>query len=114
METQAKIDGTPETNDVVDFICKGYTVLKKAEADGKIDWTDAALLLELVPLIGPAISGAEKVPAELLDLDSAEGSALLARIAKDLGETPEKAKLIVEGSIQMLLGGLKVVQGWKA
>lgn len=107
-QSTEQIIGTPEIDQLVDLVVAGYKAVQAARADGKIDVSDAGLLLTLIPLIGPAVVGLEKAPAELMDLTTEEGLALLARASGILGEQPEKVKEIAEGVIQMVAGGIKV------
>lgn len=110
----AAIHGTPETDQVVDLIVATYKAVQQARADGKLDMNDVSFLMPVFPLVVPAIDKIQNIPAELLDLDTAEGGALLARAAALLGEQPEKVKLIAEGAIEVVAGGLKIFRGIRA
>lgn len=108
--------GTPATDLLVDLLGDIVVDVKKAMADGKLDWNDAAFFMPLIgkiPAVGEKIS---QVPGELKDLDSSEAVALLAKVAAKAGEVDnsEKVKLIVEGVVQIALGGMKIAQGMKA
>lgn len=75
--------GVKETKEaLVGLIVLGAAVqraAKKAKADGKIDWADAPIVIELASdqglkkAVTDAVEGAEKIPAEIKDLSVVEG-----------------------------------------
>lgn len=83
---------------VSDIIEAGVEVAK----DGKIGLDDAAVLVKLLPKIGPAIAGAGDIPAELEDLSSEEVVELAAAVAGELSVESEKAKQIIAASFKVL------------
>lgn len=114
METK-NIAGTPETNELVDLLGDIYLAIRKA-APGGFDWTDAGFFMPLIGKFPQAFDKINQVPAELRDLDTAEGQALLTLVGAKIGgiEDSEKLRLIVEGVFQIVLGGFKVYSGLKA
>ena len=115
METQ-NVVGTPGTDLLVDLLGDIVIDVKKAMADGKIDWNDAAFFMPLVGKIPAVGAKIQEIPGELKDLDSAEAVALLSKVAAKAGEVEnsEKVKKIVEGVVQICLGGFKIFEGLKA
>lgn len=56
--------------------------LKKVLADGKIGFGDVGVIFDLLgqfQVLNAGLQGADQVPAELKDLDSAEAEVLVAR-----------------------------------
>jgi len=115
VETQSVV-GTPATDLLVDLLGDIVIGVKKASSDGKFDWSDAGYFMPLISQIPQVAEKFPQVIPELKDLDSAEGIALLAKVAAKAGEVDnsEKVKLIVEGVVQVALGGMKIVSGLKA
>jgi hypothetical protein len=117
LETQAQeIDGTPATDALVDLLGDVVISVRKSLGDGKFDWSDAGFFMPLIPKIPMVAEQFPKVFPEIKDLDTAEGIALLAKVAAKAGEVDnsEKVRLIVEGVAQIALGGMKIVSGLKA
>lgn len=73
-------------------------------ADGKVGLDDLSHLMAALPKVIAAVEGADKIPAEVMDLDSAEGAALVADVATSLAIGDEKAKKVVLASLKTLLG----------
>jgi hypothetical protein len=110
------IAGTPETNELVDCLCEIYVDVKKAMDDGKLNFDDIPHFYPLLAKLPKAVDKINQVPAELRDLDSTEGQALLTLVASKLGlaDQTEKVRGIVEGVFQVVLGGLKIVSALRA
>ena len=110
-----QIVGTPQTDELVDFLAEIYVDVVKA-SEGGFNMNDIGYLLPIMQKAPVAIDKIFLVPAELKDLNSAEGAALLALVAAKVGlsQQPAKVKLIVEGVFQLALGGVKIVEGLKA
>lgn len=107
------IQGSPETDELVAGLADVYNGVKGSLKDGKLDASDVSHFLPLLQSLPKAVEGISKVPAELKDLDSAEGAALLAKVAEKigLGAEPAKVRLVVEGSFKVVEGGLKILEG---
>lgn len=69
--------GIKETKEMVLFIGAVGTAFAKAKEDGKITIDDAMLLIPLLGLAKDAFHGAEKIIAELKDLDKDEKKELI-------------------------------------
>lgn len=82
---------------------EGAKVVKLAKADGEIGVEDAALLMALVPHLGPAFTDIDQVVPELKDMDAAERQELLQFAAAELGEVLEEEKLVerVEAALRV-------------
>lgn len=78
-------------------------------ADKKIGLDDMAHLMVALPKVIAAAEGADKIPAEVLDLSTAEGLDLVASVATELSVGSEKAKEVVLASLEVLLGIRKIV-----
>ncbi len=85
---------------------------KAAMADGKIDVADFALLMALVPHVGPAFDDISSVPAELKDMDAAERQELLEFAAAELGGVLDEPKVIerVEAALRLALAANDLVK----
>jgi len=70
--------GTEETKDVLALGLSLGMAVDKSLADGKIDWSDAANLVDVVRTAPAAISGITNVPNELKDLSAEEKAELMA------------------------------------
>lgn len=78
-------------------------VLRTAKQnDGRIDAGDLGLLVNLFPLLGPAVEDLSLVDDELKDLDSAEAKRLLQFVASHVAGVveDEDKKKIIEKSIE--------------
>ena len=101
--------GVKETKEAVLAAVAVANAVKAATADGKVGLDDLAQLLVVLPKIAVAVDGADKIPAEVMDLDAAEGQELVASVAADLQVGSEKAKSIVLASLDLLISARKVV-----
>jgi dihydroorotate dehydrogenase len=108
-----QIVGTPNTDEVLAAIVEGIKGYKAASSDGKLDWTDFGYLMPVMAKLGPAVEDIKEVIPELKDLDSAEGAALIAKLASLSGEAGDKVKAVLEGLIQVVSGGLKIYGAFK-
>lgn len=89
-----------ETKDVISFGLLASKVLGDDLADGKMSVMELFGLLKLRGPAMEAISGANQIPAELLDLDSAEAAEIIAMIREAVGShvTSDDAKGIADDS----------------
>ena len=58
--------------------------------DGKVGFSDLALLTGIFPLIGPALDDLEKVPDELKALDDAGAKQIVDLVKKHVGEIADE------------------------
>lgn len=84
----------------IDLVTTLVNIVIQAKKDGKIDAADLALLMQLVPVIGPAATGFGEVVPELKDLSETEGAELIAYVAGKIGGLSIKAQAIVEKSLK--------------
>lgn len=105
---------TKELNDVIDFALAAVKVFYAAEADGKIDLNDLALLFPLIPSAQAALSGADQIPAELKDLDPTEAAELVARVMAGFTVSDPKARQIIDASLKFALDGFSLYKAIKA
>lgn len=110
--TEAK--DTKGLTEVVDAILTGISVFKQAEADGKIDLSDLGLLLQLVPVVGPAISDASDIPAELKDLSTEEAAALVAHVMVKLSLGNEHAQAVATEALKFAAQGFALYKAISA
>jgi hypothetical protein len=69
--------------------------VKQAKAnDGKIDMMDIGLLMQVIPLMGPAFEDIALVPKELKDLSLEEGKELQEMIVSEFGALISKEKVV--------------------
>lgn len=96
--------------EVVDLGLAGASIYKQAMADHKIDFSDAPLLLQLVPVVPPALEDIDKIPAEVSDLSSEELAALTAHVVQKLGVVDAKALEIIGGSLKVGSGVIQLLK----
>ena len=108
-----EVKDTKETKEVLDLVLTVAQVVQQAAADKKVDLADIGLLLQLVPVAGPALEGVKEIPAELADLSDAEGVDLVAHVAAKLAINDEHAKAIILASLKASVALWGVVQAIK-
>lgn len=89
-----------ETLEMVDGLLSVIDLVKKAEADGKIDLMDLPLILGVVPAIQPALDGAKLIPAELSHLSMEDAQSLVAHVMAKLAINNAKAVLVINESLK--------------
>jgi hypothetical protein len=103
-----------ETKEVIDLGLTIAEIVHEAKKDGKIDLSDAALLMKLVPVAGPGIQGIGQVPAELADLSAEEAAELSAHVMAKLALDDPKARDIVEKALKAAAANWALVQAIQA
>ena len=103
-------EGTKDLTEVVDLVLSAVDVGKLALADGKVDFNDLALLVALIPSVGPALDGLSNIPGELRDLTEQEGLDLAAHVMGRLSVEDPKARRIVEASLKAAVSAYGVVK----
>ena len=94
------------TKEVMAFLFAIGKVVKEAKQnDGKINVMDAALLMKVIPYVGPAFEDIADVVPEMKDLNQAEIDELVAYITKQVGEVIGKEKLL-----EQVTSGLEAVK----
>jgi hypothetical protein len=87
--------GIKNSKEVLRFAFALGNAVKQAKAnDGKIDIMDLPLLMQVIPLMGPAFEDINQVPKELKDLSVEEGKELQDMIVSEFGALIQKEKLV--------------------
>lgn len=90
--------GIKETKEVIAAVLAIKKAIEDAKKDGKIDFLqDYVYFLPALPALFDAINGADKVPAELTDIDFEEAGELRQALA-EAGSSEELQK-IFEGIV---------------
>lgn len=100
--------------EAVALVLAGAKVVGAARADGAINVADAGLLLNLIPVMGPAIEDIGQVPAELADLSAEEAAELCTFIMASQAVESEKAKALIQGAFRVLAGAVQIIGAFKA
>jgi hypothetical protein len=77
-------------------------VIKNATADGKVDFSDAVYLMELIPLLAPAVEGADQIPGELKDLDEAERVELMSFVKEKFDLEDDALEGKIEAGLELV------------
>lgn len=93
-------DKLKETKEMLDLVLDGVSIGVDATKDGKIALDDAALLLRLIPSLGPAIQDAGKIPAELAALQEADAAALVSHVMGKLAIEDAHAREVIDASLK--------------
>jgi hypothetical protein len=111
MEPTAKIKlGIKETDEVVGLLILLAKGIQASAADGKLDASDIGNLMPVIMACGPALEGISQIPAELMDLDSEEGAALVGKIAGELALPSEHAKEVLVAALQAAVVNYQLVK----
>ena len=87
--------GVKESKDMLALAFSLGKVIKEAKAnDGKVDAKDLMLLMQIIPTLGPAIEGMDKIPAEIKDIDVEEAKELLVYAGEQVGEMFSEEELV--------------------
>lgn len=99
---------------LVDLILDGVAISIEAGADGKVTLSDAALLLKLMPDLGPAFQSIGTVPAELSALDEAAAAELVTHVMEKLVVADAEARAVVDASLKAAVAVFQLVVAIKA
>lgn len=105
--------GVKETKEMCDFVVDLAKNLIEAGKDG-FQPTDASLLLNLIPTVGPAFTDMGKIPAEVKDMDVEEAAALVAHVAARLALENKEAQAVVEKSLKTAVAIYDLIVAIKA
>lgn len=94
------VDKNAELLGLVDLILDGLQVGIDAEKDSKIGFEDAALLMRLIPDLGPAFSNVGAVPGELAHLSAEDAASLMTHVMAKLAITNVHARAVIEASLK--------------
>ncbi len=102
--------GIEETKDVVLFGVKFANAIIASFADGKITAGDIMNFINPMFKLPGAMSGLNRVPVELADLDENELTELIELVMDELECESPKAKKIVEESIRAMFAIFELVK----
>jgi len=94
--------GIEETQEVVDFGISLANAVIKSLADGKVGFSDIPNFVSPVFKLPKALSGIDKVPYELNDIQPEELEQLKSFVKANLDVADEKAKEIIDNSLLVL------------
>lgn len=103
-----------ESKEVLSLVVALYKAGSKSLADGKLDLSDAANLLALLPKVGPAFADLSKIPLELKDLDAQDAADLVAHVASELGQDNAKAAQVASAGLKLVFDVVDFVKVLKA
>lgn len=106
--------GVVETKQLLDVVLTGVDIVRKAGADGAINFADLGLLLSLVPVVGPGLDGADRIPAELADLDAADATEVVSYVMAKLSINDAHAVEVIDSALKVLLSVWTLVNTIKA
>jgi hypothetical protein len=110
----AEVKGIKELTDVVDLAVATVNVGMRAAADGSVDAADLALIMQLVPNVGPAFDGITEVPSELKDLSVAEAAQLVTHVGAILAVQDAQSREVVEAALATAASAFRLAKAIKA
>jgi len=110
----SEVKGLKETKEVLDFAIGAVTAVNNITADKKIDFSDLAHVMALLPIAGPALDGVKEIPAELMDLTSQEGVEMVAYVAAKLSLENSHAKDIALAAMKAAVATFELIKAVKA
>lgn len=99
--------------EMVSLVASGVNAGIKIAEDKKISMDDMQYVFAILQRLPAAVDGADKIPAELADMDSVESSELLAHVMKELSLGDVKTAQIVDKSLRTLLAIFDLVKAIK-
>lgn len=104
-----------DTKELVTLVAVLAKAFKDAQADGRIDATDIAVLIQVIPSLTPALENITNIPAELKDLDAAEVQELADAVKVVVGELGDaKYAEVAERAVKAGLAIFEIVKILKA
>jgi hypothetical protein len=107
-------DKTDALKNVLNLVLEGLSVGLEANKDGKIGWSDLALLGRLVDDVGPMIATMGEIPTELSQLGSEEAAELVQHVMLKLMIDDAKARTVIEKSLKLVVAGYDLVKAIQA
>jgi len=101
------MEGIKETKELLKFVIELGEGLDKSLQDGELGFTDLSNLVSAMMASGDAFENANKIPAEIKDLDENEALELYTYVREDFNLINDKTEEIVERSLEI---GLKIFQ----
>lgn len=108
------MDKIKELKALVSFIVKIANDTGIALSDGKLTLSDVGLFVPVLFDLPSVVMGIGAVPSEILHLDSAEMSELIAQVQAELSLPQAKADAAIKGGIDIALKIFALVQSLKA
>lgn len=105
-----ELKGVDSLKKEIDLGVTLVSIVSQAKKDGKVDAADMALLLQLVPVMGPAAEGLSEVMPELKDLSTSEAAELVAYVMAKLSLGDAKATKIVEKALKFAVAAYELEQ----
>lgn len=100
--SEVNLHGINETNDVLKFLCDAGAAISAALADdGKITFSDAPKFFKPAGSVIKAISGIDKVPAELADKITDEEKEILKKTVIESGVLEGDAEAAVTEGLDL-------------
>ena len=106
--------GIKELKEAVEFIGEFVTSIDKSRADGKVDVQDIGNFLPAMMLAPNAFAGLDELKLEAKDLDEVELVELKAAFAAKFDLVDDKAELLFEEAMTVILSVYGMVQKVKA
>lgn len=107
--------GVQDLIELLNLVCDGVNVaVAVAQPGHKLGLEDAKLLFNLIPDLGPALSGVANVPAEISDLDESEAAQVVSAVMAKLAIGDAHARDVVQKSLLLLSAGAALVQSLKS
>ena len=97
------MSGIQETKEVLSAAAAMGNGYSQAIADGKIGIGDIGFLITALVKLPAALSGIDKVPEELQDLDDSEKQELIDHVKNELNIDDNKAEKFVERGFEVIL-----------
>ncbi len=105
----SQLHGIKETKEAISGAVALVNAGVAIAADKKVSLEDLSHLMMALPKVIAGLEGMDKLPAEVMDLSDEEGLQLVASVALELAVDNVKAKEVVLGSLEVLLGARKIV-----
>ena len=94
--------GISDLKDVVRLACAAIEGGMLIVADGKVNFSDLAHVMDIIAAAGPAFVGIENVKAQYLDIDSAEKLELNKLVEDELDLSNDVVETYVEKVFEVL------------
>lgn len=107
-------DKLKDLKELLDLVLDGVSVAVDAEKDGKLDISDAALLLKLIPDVGPAFADIGNVPAELAAMSAEDAAEIVTYVMGKLAIADDKARKVIDAALKLAAAGYGMYAALKA
>lgn len=103
-----------ETKEMLDFVLEMAEVSEKVFVDGKFEMSKLALFMGPLMMIQPALDNVADVEKELRDMDDEERAELVAYIQEKVDLEDDKAEMILERALEMVVAGYALLRAFRA